>query len=103
MNATPAGDGAPQKPKTTAVKPGPEKVVTIPRQTRRHDPQAVTLPELMEMCHKGQDLPVPLAIRSHKPGADNLGTVKSWERDPDTGNYSLVLDLAPNLRRLQTA
>ena len=95
-----AGDGSAKKPKTTTSKPGPEKVITIPRETRRPEPQAVTLPELMELCHKGQDLTVPLAIRSHKVGADNLGTLKSWERDPGTGKYSLVLDLAPNLKEI---
>ncbi|MBI4764637.1 MAG: hypothetical protein HY787_08535 [Deltaproteobacteria bacterium] len=100
LNATPAGDGSPKKPKTTPAKPTREKVATIPRETKRPEPQAVTLPELMEICHKGQDLTAPLPIRSHKPGAENLGTLKGWERDPGTNKYSLVLYLAPNLKEI---
>lgn len=100
LNATPAGDGSPRKPKTTAANPAPEKIITLPRETRGPEPQAVTLPELMERCHKGKDLTVPLVIRSHKAGAENLGTLKSWEREPGTGKYSLVLDLAPNLKEI---
>jgi hypothetical protein len=100
LNAAPAGDGSPKKPKTTKAKPGQEKVVTIPQETKRPEPQAVTLPELMELCHKNQDLTVPLGIRAHKAGVENLGRLKSWERDPATGHYSLVVDLAPNLKEI---
>ena len=32
------------------------------------------------MCHKGQELPVKLSIRSHKPGVGNLAMLKDWER-----------------------
>lgn len=92
LNTAPAGDGSPKKPKVTMAPPAQE--------TKRQEPQAVTLPELMEICHKGQDLTMPLAIRSHKPGVENLGVLKSWERDPGTGKYSLMIDLAPNLKEL---
>jgi hypothetical protein len=97
LNTAPAGDGSPKKPKTTTTKPKSEKVGTSHRETRRPEVQAVTLPELMELCHQKRVLTVPLTIRSHKAGVENLGTLKSWERDPGTGEYSLVLDLAPNL------
>jgi hypothetical protein len=95
LNVAPAGDGSSKKPKTTTAKPKPERVGT-----KRPEVQAVTLPELMELCHQNRVLTVPLPIRSHKSGVENLGTLKSWQRDPGTGEYSLVLELAPNLQEI---
>jgi hypothetical protein len=56
----------------------------------------------MEMCHKGQELSLQLPIRSHKPGVGNLGMLKEWERKPEgqSWRYSLVLELAPNLKEI---
>jgi hypothetical protein len=100
LNTAPAGDGAPKKPRAAAAKagPGPQP----PQGTKRTEPQPVTLPELMEMCHKGQELPLQLPIRSHKPGMGNLAILKEWERQPEgeSWSYSLVLELAPNLKEI---
>ena len=100
LNTAPAGDGAPKKPKATTAKAGPGP--QTPQGTKRTEPQPVTLPELMEMCHKGQELPLQLPIRSHKPGMGNLAILKEWERQPEgeSWRYSLVLELAPNLKEI---
>jgi hypothetical protein len=100
LNAAPAGDGSPKKPKTTMAKPKSDKVGTSPRDTKRLEPQPVTLPELMELCHQNRVLTVPLTIRSQQAGVEKLGTLKSWERDRKTGEYSLVLDLVSNLPKI---
>ena len=56
---------------------------------------SVTFPQLMEMCHKGQELPATLFIRSHKPGVGKLAVLKTCDRDA-LDRYSLRIELVQN-------
>jgi hypothetical protein len=92
LQAPPAGDGSVKKPAG-----GPELKESPPA-------PAVTFPELMEMVHKGRQIPIPQPIRSHNGKGKNLGTVTRFWQDSITEKPSLTLTLEPeNLQEINLA